>query len=146
MINHLERLCRTLTKRELIMQGSMLSGEIAQTSAKFIANDEQLDPESPLGHIVYNGGDFVNTYTIATMADIFMRTYTPNLPEKKRRNISSAISTAALLVAEIAKLPNHMLGTPDIKDIPAGLLGIGFYHLVNRAISKNPYYDAMIKD
>lgn len=84
-------------------------------------------PDSALGYLVFNGGDFFNGYAAAFVTKALLDANGRKISEKWKYAISTAAGTAAITVAETLKLPIPIMGTTDVYDIPAGLLGIACY-------------------
>lgn len=74
--------------------------------------------DAVLGH----GGDVMNGYQIAFASNWFLAHI--NINEKIKLGMSFLAGTAAVIIAETVQTPGSILGTPDLADIPAGVLGV----------------------
>ncbi len=74
--------------------------------------------------ILYNGGDFVNGYHISFITNYVLSSFGIN--ERIRLGLSFIAGTTATIIAETADLQG-LLGTPDLADIPAGVLGAAMH-------------------
>lgn len=94
-----------------------------------------------LNFLAFNTGDFGNGYAITVGTDLLLSAIAKNkLPREVRRWGSLIPSVGAVLIAETMKLPIDLFGTPDLKDIPIGILGalayVGFSRWANRPKSR----------
>jgi hypothetical protein len=57
--------------------------------------------------------------------------FTYKWPERWKYSLSTIVGIGAVTLTETVKLPIPLFGTPDIYDIPAGILGVACYLGVN---------------
>lgn len=69
--------------------------------------------------LVHNTGDFFDGYAITAAVYLILNHITPNLPEKFKLGTSLAVACSAVVITETI-LP---FWTPDVADIPFGILG-----------------------
>ena len=73
-------------------------------------------------YLAYNAGDFAAGYLINWSALYTMETFPglKRISEKSRVNIGSGVALGLIAAVELSPI----FGTPDLLDIPAGVLGI----------------------
>ncbi len=98
-----------------------------------------------LNTLYYNSGDAMNGFEIAFFTHCLLDGFVPKMSEKLRAGISFAVGIGAVVFAETVQTPYNILGTPDIADIPAGILGALFYLGVH-SIARRHFIDRKIKE
>lgn len=89
-------------------------------------------PDSIGYHFLQNSGDLMNGYLISLGMGCALDLVAPKLSEGLRDGLSVLVGCTAVVLAETV-LPQ---GTPEVWDIPAGLLGAGLYFGLSWLASK----------
>lgn len=84
------------------------------------------NPNSMIGNLAYNGGDFYDGYLMSIMTEVLSKVFFRRMPASLRRGISSLGGMLSVVLNETELFPLHR-GTAEIADIPAGLLGAACY-------------------
>lgn len=108
---------------------SIITSAVAVGVAKHIGETMSDIPPSIAGALKYNSQDFL-IYGAPLFTDLLIRFGFPRVNNTTVRLVSATAAAAFLFFTEVAEKPdflNKFLGTPDIADIPAGLLGIAAY-------------------
>lgn len=118
------------TSRSMLVNPSSIP--LLHALPSFVKPEEQihglLNPDNPIYAILQNSGDFYDglfytyfAYKLLNFADTLQATIThKHVPEKVQQAAVMFLGIAAVTLVETGVVP---LGTPDIKDIPAGALG-----------------------
>lgn len=92
-----------------------------------IAIEGSVSPNSLTGQLIYNGGDFGPGYLISATAEQISKVFIPQMPTIIRKGLSALAGISAVVLNETGHWPFINGGSPELPDIPAGLIGAACY-------------------